>query len=195
MSGLIYILHDRTMKNKPIPSKIVSRTQPDADPWSHLSERGDGLTVDHFLTTFMSQVVNALRRSITLPYAARFGLTVPEWRLLSLLAHSKRMPFAELVLQSTSDKALVSRTMRLLEKRGLVEIQAEGNTPRKRLICFITTEGDALHDKVIPLARRSQAEVIRVMTPEERRVVFQALTRVQQSCLQDVAMGTEGLDE
>lgn len=175
--------------------KSAIAAQSEADPWSNLSEAGDDLTVDHFLTTFMSQVVNALKRSITLPYAQQFGLTVPEWRLLSLLAHAKRLPFAELVLQSTSDKALVSRTVRLLEKRGLVEIQTEGNTPRKRLICFISAEGEALHAKVIPLARRSQAEVIRVMTPEERRVVFHALRRVQQSCLQNVSTASDGLEE
>ncbi len=171
------------MTSKPTSLKTALTTQPAADPWSALPPSGDGLTVDNFLTTFMSQVVNALKRAITLPYAEQFGLTVPEWRLLSLLAHSKRLPFAELVLRSTSDKALVSRTVRLLEKRGFVEIQAEGNTPRKRLICLITAEGMALHDKVIPLARRSQAEAIRVMTPEERRVVFHALRRVQQSCV------------
>ncbi len=183
------------MTRKTTSPKSPPASLPLADPWSDLSEAGDGLTVDNFLTTFMSQVVTALRRSITLPYAEKFELTVPEWRLLSLLAHAKRLPFAELVLQSTSDKALVSRTLRLLEKRGLVEIQQEGNTPRKRLICFITAEGEALHEKIIPLARRSQAEIIRVMTPEERRVVFQALKRVQQSCLQNPVSASDGLDE
>ena len=113
-----------------------------------------------------------------------FGLTVPEWRLLSLLAHAKSLPFAELVVQSTSDKALVSRTLRLLEKRGFVELRAEGSTPRKALTCSITPAGDALHAKVIPMARRRQAEAIGVMTPEERRVVYRALKRVQQASLQ-----------
>ncbi len=158
------------------------------DPWSGLSASGDGLTVDNFLTTMMSQVVNALRRSVTLPYVQQFELTVPEWRLLSLLAHAKSLPFAELVIQSTSDKALVSRTLRILEKRGFVHLQSEGNTPRKKLTCSITAAGDALHDKVIPLARRSQAEAIQVMTPQERRVVYHALKRVQQSCLQRVPL-------
>ena len=176
------------MTRKPKPTAADAQPLPEADPWSQLSETGDGLTVDNFLTTFMSQVVLALRRSITLPYAEKFGLTVPEWRLLSLLSHAKSLPFAELVLQSTSDKALVSRTVRLLEKRGFVFIETEGNTPRKRLICSISPKGEALHSQVIPLARRSQAEVIRVMTPEERRVVFHALKRVQQSCLQNGVM-------
>ncbi|MES2052624.1 MULTISPECIES: MarR family winged helix-turn-helix transcriptional regulator [Polaromonas] len=183
------------MTRKKTSPESPTASLPETDPWSGLSETGDGLTVDNFLTTFMSQVTNALRRSITLPYAQQFDLTIPEWRLLSLLAHAKSLPFAELVLQSTSDKALVSRTLRLLEKRGFVEIQAEGNTPRKRLICFISAAGEALHEKIIPLARRSQAEVIRIMTPEERRVVFHALKRVQQSCLQNAATDNIGLDE
>ena len=177
------------MKSKPNLLEALPTTQPPPDPWSALPQSGDGLTVDNFLTTFMSQLVTALKRTITMPYVEKFGLTVPEWRLLSLLAHLKRLPFAELVLRSTSDKALVSRTLRLLEKRGFVELQAEGNTPRKRLICFITQDGMALHDKVIPLARRSQAEALRVMTPEERRVVFYALKRVQQSCVNKAAAG------
>ena len=90
-----------------------------------------------------------MRRSITLPYAQEFGLTVPEWRLLSLLAHAKSLPFAELVVQSTSDKALVSRTLRLLEKRGFVELRAEGNTPRKALTCSITPAGDAQTEAIV----------------------------------------------
>ena len=177
-------------------SAETQKTLPvEPDPWSGLSAAGDGLTVDNFLTTMMSQVVNALRRSITLPYAQEFGLTVPEWRVLSLLAHAKSLPFAELVVQSTSDKALVSRTLRLLEKRGLVDLQSEGATPRKKLTCSITVAGDALHSKVIPLARRSQAEAIRVMTPDERRVVYHALKRVQQSCLQQVPLTANDGDD
>jgi hypothetical protein len=86
--------------------KNVSKDKPiqpeDASPWADLDELGSGLTVDHFLTTMVSQVINGLRRTVTLPYAEAFGVTVPEWRLLSLLAHAKSLPFAELVVQSTS---------------------------------------------------------------------------------------------
>ena len=48
------------------------------------------------------------------------------------------LAFSDLVKQSTSDKALVSRTLKLLEGRGLVELQAEGNTPRKKVYCAVT---------------------------------------------------------
>lgn len=155
-----------------------------ADPWFQLNETGDDLTVDNFITTLMSQTVNALRRVTTLPYARRFGLTVSEWRILALMAHARSIPFAELVVQSTSDKALVSRTLRLLEQRGLVSIEAEGPAPRKRLTCNITPAGEALQAQVIPVARKAQASMIRLMTPEERRVMYFALKRIHRQCLE-----------
>lgn len=153
-----------------------------ADPWSDLDEEGTGLTVDAFLTTLMSQVGNALRRTITVPYADGAGLTVSEWRLLSLIAHAGELPFSTLVVQSTSDKALVSRTLRLLEERRLVALAAQGSTPRKKILVAITPEGRALHDRVIPIARRNQAAALRVLTPEERRVMYGALHKLHDHC-------------
>ncbi|EHP43099.1 MarR family transcriptional regulator [Cupriavidus basilensis OR16] len=164
------------------PSNTTMLLETDC-PWAELDEQGSGLDVDDFLTTMLSQLVNALRRTVTLPYAKQFALTVPEWRLLALLAHARRLPFAELVPQSTLDKALVSRTLRLLEDRGLVKLDAEGSTPRKRLVCSITAAGLALHEQVMPLARKGQAEVIRLLEPEERRAMYQALRKLHGLCV------------
>jgi DNA-binding MarR family transcriptional regulator len=166
----------QTVKNKPLRVEATN-------PWADLDEEGNGLTVDHFLTTMVSQVINGLRRTVTLPYAQEFGVTVPEWRLLSLLAHAKSLPFAELVKQSTSDKALVSRTVRRLEAQGLVAIHAEGSTPRKKLTCLLTPAGRAFHDKVIPTARQAQAAMIRLLTPEEREVTYRALKKLHAHCM------------
>lgn len=130
-----------------------------------------------------SKVGNALRRTITQPYAEQFGVTVSEWRLLSLVAHAGELPFAELVVQSTSDKALVSRTVRLLEQRGLLEIRAEGSTPRKKLTCLVTPAGAALHAQAIPVARQRQAEMICVLSPEEREGLYLALKKLGEHCL------------
>lgn len=155
-------------------------SSPAPTPWSHLDEHGTGLTVDAFITTLMSQVGNALRRTITAPYADQFGLTVSEWRLLSLVAHAQRIAFSDLVVQSTSDKALVSRTLKLLEGRQFVKLEAEGAGPRKKMWCVITPEGEALHREAIPIARARQAAAIRVLPPEERDALYRALVHLRQ---------------
>lgn len=127
----------------------------DDTPWTDLDEAGTGLTVDNFLTTMLSQLITSLRHTVTLPYAEQFDLTVPEWRILALLAHARQ-----------------------LEARGLVTLESEGNTPRKKLFCSVTEAGIALHDRVMPLARQAQAEVIRRLAPEERRAVYLGLRKL-----------------
>jgi DNA-binding MarR family transcriptional regulator len=153
----------------------MTRNSKKDSPWVALDELGTGLTVNHFLTTLLSEVTNALRRDVTTVYAEKHGLSVSEWRVLSLVAHAGDISFGDLVTQSTSDKALVSRTIRLLESRSLIEILPESPDAGKRLRCHITAAGKALHSKVIPHARRAQAQVLRILTPDDRDHFFRSL--------------------
>lgn len=156
------------------PSENSSST-----PWTDLDAQGTGLTVEAFITTLVSQVGNALRRTVTVPYAEQFGLTVSEWRLLSLVAHAGKIAFNNLVEQSTSDKALVSRTLRLLESRKLVALEIEGAGRKKTTWCSVTDAGEALHRIALPVARERQAAAIRLLPPQERDMFFRALVRLR----------------
>jgi DNA-binding MarR family transcriptional regulator len=153
-------------------------------PWSDLDEIGSGLSVDSFITTQMSRVGNALRRTITLPYAEKFALSLAEWRMLSVLAEAKRLPFADLVAQSATDKSLVSRALRLLETRGLVQLEAQPGAPRKGLVSQITADGLTLYEQAMPIARQRQAAMLRVLTRAEREVMYHALKKLHRHCLQ-----------
>lgn len=168
-------------------SKTQSEAVPNEAPcpWTDLDEAGTGLNVEIFITTLMSRVGNALRRTITLPYADQFELTVAEWRMLSVLAEARRLQFTELVARAATDKSLVSRALRLLEGRKLVRLEGQPGAPRKGLTCLITPDGLALYKKAMPIARQRQAAMIRVLTPEERTVLFHALQKLQQHCLTD----------
>ncbi len=159
---------------KSVP-KSVPKTTP-ACPWLDLDATGAGLSVDDFITTVTSRTANALRRSITVPYADGHGLSVSQWRLLSVLAEAREMSFADLVVASVSDKAMVSRTLRLLQERGWVQVDHQGSNPRwKQIVCRITPAGQALHRKVMPQARQAQAAMILRLSPEERVTVYRAL--------------------
>jgi len=144
-------------------------------PWANLEEGGASLAIDDFLTTMMSHASNALRRAITVPYAEQAGLTVSEWRMLSVLAEARQLPFMELVARAAADKAQVSRTLRLLEGRGLLSLQAEQLGARKWQTCRISPLGQALYEQVIPLARQRQAAVIRQLSADDRMVLYRAL--------------------
>ncbi|NML44716.1 winged helix-turn-helix transcriptional regulator [Ramlibacter sp. G-1-2-2] len=153
-----------------------------ASPWDEIDEAGSGLHIDDFITTVTGLAGNALRRHVTLPYAEQFGLSVSEWRMLSVLADSRELPFSELVQRSATDKGQVSRTLRLMEERSLVTLRTEGVIPRKKVLCRITPEGLALYEQIMPIARRRQAEMIRQLSVEERRAIYGALRRLREMC-------------
>ncbi len=173
-----------SMKNPTAKTKPASRSSSaKASPWADLDEAGSGLSVNDFLTTVLSRAANALRRTITVPYADRFGLSVSEWRMLSVVAHARTMSFADLVVESVTDKAQVSRTLRLMEERGLVRVVIEGSNPRwKQMQIHVTEDGLVLYRKVMPAARKAQAAMIRKMSPAERVATHRALTTLRKIC-------------
>lgn len=148
-------------------------------PWSELDADGSSLVVHDFLTKRLSTLMSTLRREVTLPYARSADLSIVEWRLLSLAAHSGSLPFGELVTQSTSDKAQVSRTVRLLEQRGLVELRPETEASRKKLVCVVTVAGMRVYDEIIRYARRAQAQTLLILSRDERETLFRALEKLQ----------------
>lgn len=150
-----------------------------SSPWADLDADGENLVVHDFLTTRLSALMSSLRRQVTLPYARAHGLTIAEWRVLSLVAHAGILSFGDVVIQSTSDKALVSRVVRQLEQRGLLTTQPGSNSPKKKIDCAITPAGKELHDKLIVVARQRQAEIINSLSRTERESLFAIIEKLQ----------------
>jgi DNA-binding MarR family transcriptional regulator len=138
--------------------------------------------VGDFITTQFAQTSNLLRRTITVPYATEYGLSVAQWRILALLAHSPGIPFSELVEVSASDKALVSRTMSLLVARELATMISVNPERPKRMACSLTPKGKKLYQKIMPIARRSQARMLLRLTATERETLFSVLQRLRAAC-------------
>ena len=153
-----------------------------ACPWADLDEHGSGLSVDNFITSWMNQLSHALRRHLTLSYADPFGVSVAEWRMLAFIAHEGQLSLSQLALLSSTDKALVSRTLKLLEHRGLVQLQASGRGRARKLLCRLSPAGLDLHDQMIRVARERQAAMLRVLSPTERQGLYDALNKLKAEC-------------
>jgi len=164
-------------KGKQLNSAIAENAK--TCPWSELDADGSSLVVHDFLTKHLSTLISTMRREVTLPYARSADLSIVEWRLLSLTAHSGSLPFGELVTQSTSDKAQVSRTVRVLEERGLLELRPESEASRKKLVCVVTEAGMRVYDAVIGKARAAQAQTLLILSRDERETLYRALEKLQ----------------
>lgn len=114
-------------------------------------------------------------------YASTVDLTLPQWRLLSTVAHHKTIPLKQLAEVSASDKALVSRTVKELVAKGLV-LTSPMNSGDRSLVCTITSKGAKTVDKVIPMARERHARLLLALDVEDRVRLYDILQKLQTVC-------------
>ncbi|NCU12732.1 MAG: MarR family transcriptional regulator, partial [Sphingomonadaceae bacterium] len=73
-----------------------------------------------FLPYLLSVTSNAVSDRIADEYRARFGLKIPEWRVMAVLGDAGPLTQRELVGATRMDKVAVNRACKVLEERGLL---------------------------------------------------------------------------
>jgi DNA-binding MarR family transcriptional regulator len=180
------------------PLKSTRKRGKNACPWVNLSRNATTLNVEDFLTFRITRLSNALRTGLTKRYLEEFGLSLPEWRLLALIARFAPLRFSEVTARSSMDKGQVSRTLREMSKKGFVKMKAI-RTPGTRaaealaapVMVSITPKGKAVYASVLPVARRRQAEILMTLTESERVALYATLDKLFNT-IGNVALAEEG---
>ena len=113
------------------------------------------------LTTSLS---NKLSSGASQEYRARFDLGVVEWRVLSQLAAEPWSTGAQLSQTIGLDKASISRSLQVLEGRGLIQTRSAGG---RRQEAALTDEGWAMHARVLQVAWAREACLLDGFKAEE----------------------------
>lgn len=170
--------------NKRTSNRSTKRSNSKSSPWSKLSRSGLGLNIEDFLTFRLTRLSNALRTNMTKRYLEEFGLSLPEWRLLALVTRFSPLRFSELTSRSSMDKGQVSRTLRIMTKRGLTKMKAlkRGTAYAEALaapvIVSVTAKGKSLYKSVLPTAQRRQAEILLTLSDSERVALHDTLEKL-----------------
>lgn len=136
------------------------------------------LRLDAYLPYRLSVASNAVSGLIARAYEDRFGLTVPQWRLLCVLAEDGGLTQARIVARTVMDKVTVSRAAQGLVKRRLVARTQNRSDARSHLLA-LTPEGRRLHAEIAPLALAYEAALISGLSPEDVTLLKRLLGRLQ----------------
>lgn len=136
------------------------------------------LTLDRFLPYRLSVASNAVSARIARSYRKRFGLKVPEWRLIAILAGHERMTPQEIGRAGELDKITVSRAAAALIDRGLVAQHRNPGDGRSHFLS-LTRDGRSLYDEIAPLALEMEAELLSGFTLKERETLESLLQRIE----------------
>jgi len=113
-------------------------------------------------------------------YLARFGLALPEMRLLSTLGSRRRLSSLELVRLTAMDKGLVSRVLNGLGQRGWVE-QVPSSGGSNRRVWKLTRTGAALVARLQPVWRERESRLQSDLTRQDHELLLQLLERLFQA--------------
>jgi DNA-binding MarR family transcriptional regulator len=141
------------------------------------AEKGPTLDLDRYVPAFITFIANKLSNSATVYYQRNFGVNVTDWRIMSLLAIEPGIPASRICHVIGFDKGPVSRTLSVLQKRGLVTIRTAPDDGRTHSIS-LTAKGRATHDKVIVAALERERRLLSVLKKDEREVLIDLLRRV-----------------
>jgi DNA-binding MarR family transcriptional regulator len=126
-----------------------------------------------FLPYLLSITSNAVSDRIADEYRARFGLKIPEWRVMAVLGDSGARTQRELVGSTRMDKVAVNRACKVLEDRGLLARSPNASDGRSHHL-ELTEAGRAVHSEIMPLALEMERHLFSTLDPQER-VHFKAL--------------------
>lgn len=124
------------------------------------------LRLDEFLPYQLSVASNAVSSAIARTYEVLFGLRVPEWRLIAVLAEQDGVTQQALVARTEMDKMTVSRAAQALVTRGLVTRVPHGRDKRSHTLA-LSEEGRALYAQIAPKALELERKLLEELGASE----------------------------
>ena len=135
------------------------------------------LDLDRFLPYLVNVLASRLSRELAAIYEARFGISIPEWRLIAHLAQNGDISVREIHERVDMDKAKISRAAAQLETLGLIE--KEINEGDRRLVSLrLTRKGRALFARIEPLALAYEREALSALSLSEQAGLRAAIDKL-----------------
>ena len=140
--------------------------------------REGGLKLDAYLPYRLSVASNAVSGLIARAYQDRFGLSVPQWRLICVLAEDGALTQGQIVARTVMDKVTVSRASQGLLTRHLIDRTAHHADGRSHVLA-LSPQGKRLYAEIAPLALAYEQALLADLSPDDVQVLKQLLLKLQ----------------
>ena len=144
------------------------------------SKPGARLDLFRFVPFRLNRLAAEVSSALSAEYAARYGLDIPEWRVLATLGFRHDACSAQYIAQCTrTHKSTISRAVTSLMKREIVE-RVENEDDRREFRLRLTRKGAALYEELIPRLLRREQEILSCLSAQERRDFARLLGKIEE---------------
>jgi len=137
----------------------------------------DELILEEFLPYRLSVLSHTISTNIARVYEKRFGVSIPEWRVIAILGRFPGLSAVEVADRTLMDKVAVSRAVTKLIKNGRIDRQF-ADADRRRSILNLSEEGRKVHNEIAPLALKFERELLQDISKEDYQTYNEILDRL-----------------
>ncbi len=135
------------------------------------------LILEDFLPYRLSILSNTVSSTIASAYNKRFGLSIPEWRVIAVLGRFPGLSAVEVAERTLMDKVAVSRAVTKLIKTGRIDRQF-ADADRRRSILHLSDEGRKVHDEIAPLALQFEEDLLHGLSEDDIQTLNVVMERL-----------------
>ncbi|QRG07007.1 winged helix-turn-helix transcriptional regulator [Xanthobacter dioxanivorans] len=136
------------------------------------------LDLEVFLPYRLNRVATAVSEQLREVYGRKFGLTIPEWRVLATLAQFPRSTAKAAGRHARLHKTKVSRAVQALEERRWLA-RSENPDDRREEFLALTATGLQAYGAIVPDMTAFEARLLASLGPDGTRAVLHALDRLE----------------
>jgi DNA-binding MarR family transcriptional regulator len=135
------------------------------------------LHLEKFLPYRLSVLSNTVSSAIAAAYFANFGLSIPEWRVMAILAANPGLSAAEVTARTAMDKVAVSRAVATLLAAGRLR-RTTVPADRRRTHLALTPAGAGVYSRVVPMALEYERRLVAPLSKRDRATLDRVLRQL-----------------
>lgn len=137
------------------------------------------LDLNKNLTFRVSRVAQELANQASQLLKQHSVFSLSEWRMMVLLMRAEVISAAELVDMTRFDRALVSRTLKGMQERQLIELLPNPEDGRRQII-KVTVDGKKAFEEAEGVMKRRQDKILAQFDDSEVPMLFELLDRMHE---------------
>jgi len=141
-----------------------------------------GFALERFVPYRLSVLTNIVSRTFGRLYGERFGLSIPEWRVMAVLGRFAPLSASDVCTRTAMDKVRVSRAVEKLRRSSLVEHAVDARD-RRRSRLRLSAAGQRMHDAIVPMGLAAEALLLDGLSAAEKRTLERLLTRLTERAM------------
>jgi DNA-binding MarR family transcriptional regulator len=136
------------------------------------------IDLERFVPFRLNRLAAEVSRALARVYGERFGIDIPEWRIIATLGDRGRARAQDIALSTRMHKSMVSRAVARLIELGWVA-RTSGARDRREAPLALTPAGCEVYEQLVPVVLGYQDRLLAALTGSERQTLDRLLDKLE----------------